>query len=213
MTAVEEETIEFGGFGGGLLAVNGRAVKGSPAATSALAGMRQPVLQGWAATYGTPHIYKGNVDIFSATAFKDTLEAKSVVRFQLDHDDDFIVADTTDRLELKTDEKGLGFRLSLNDDGLGELVKQRKFDAVSVAYAPIETKTYLVDGKPWRLIKKAKLVEISLVRRGAVKQAFAMLVDAADLRSLEVEMKGSNFGAESAYRKMMQTIEDLMEDE
>jgi HK97 family phage prohead protease len=206
---MSDAPMEISGFGGGLLALDGHAIKGSQVVTGALAGMKKPALQGWAATYGTPHAYKGNTDIFAPGVFRDTLEAKSVVRFQLDHDDDFIVADTSDRLELHSDEKGLGFRLTLNDNGLGEMVKGRKFDAVSVAYAPIETKTYLVDGKPWRLIKKARLAEISLVRRGAVKQAFATLVDAADLQPLAMEMKGSTFGRESAYRNMMRLLEDL----
>lgn len=176
---------------------------------SILAGMKAPVLEGWACVYGKIHHFGGKLDVFGPGVFDHATTHKSKVGFWIDHDEDFVIDDTEGGLEIHSDDKGLGFRLSLKDNGVAEIVKRRQMTGVSVSYVPLETETFLIEGEQVRLIKRARLREISLVRRGAVKQAFATLIDAADRGSLASEMKSERFGAESSFNRLMQALTEV----
>ena len=202
--------IEYGNFGGGLMSVGHRVAPGAPVRKSAaLSGMITPAIQGWACVYNKPHSYKSRIEIFSPGAFDATLAARDVVEFRVDHDPGDIIASTADRLELLSDRTGLAFRMKLRDDGIGDLVLKRQADAMSPGYKEIDVEEVEIEGEKVRMIRKAALTEISLVRRGAVRQTFATLVDAAKCAPLSVETKGSGFGVEASYRRLMRVLEDV----
>lgn len=208
--------IEYSGFGGGVTSVCDRPVLGlQRKAGGVLAGLTSPALDGIAASYGVPFDIKGGTfGMFEVGAFDATLESGAEVKFQLHHDEDFVVASTADRLEFHSDEKALGFRLHLVDDGIAEIVVDRKSDAVSVAFSyddAKDTRMFNIDGAQVKLIKKAKLTEISLVRRGRISRTFAHLVDTAKCGSLASEMKSTGFGIDGAYCHLMRALEDVAE--
>ncbi|WP_424981604.1 HK97 family phage prohead protease [Maritalea sp. S77] len=209
--ATGDEPMEIGYFGGGMLAIDGRLQSpppSSPTSRKSTFNMAHPVLQGWACVYGKFHSHKGRAEVFAPGCFGNSL-MKNKVQFQLDHNRD-VLDDTSGGLQLLSDEKGLAFRLELKNNGVREIVSQHRWNAVSVGYNHIDYRDFNIKGQEVRLIKKADLREISLVRRGAVRQTFARVVDAANSGPLETEMKSSSFDVDSAWFRFTRVAEDKM---
>jgi HK97 family phage prohead protease len=97
----------------------------------------------------------------------------------VDYDESRLIATAADRLELLGDDKGLAFRLRLRpgDNDLIRLVKSGERDGMSVGYRIEADEWKTIAGERVRIITYGSLIEISLVKRGAVRQAFASVVD------------------------------------
>ena len=174
--------------------------------------MSKPAIQGRAALFNKPIVHKGEVKVFIKGAFDEVISSGKEVRLQLDHDDDLVVGSTEDgRLELRADDRGVAVRFALQDDGIAEMVAERKFDGVSVGCAHLYGYVKEVEDEPVKFITKADLDEVSLVTRGAVKQAFATVVDADYAPPLSIDMKSASFASEGAFRHLMRVLEDRMQ--
>jgi len=117
--------------------------------------------------------------------FATTLLKQQVVRFLVDHDEGQLVATTEDGLKLYSDEIGLAFTLSVPDTDAGysaySAVKSGDLPCMSVGYESLETERKVIDGDDVYFVRTARLNEISLVKRGAVSQAYAKIIDRPDL--------------------------------
>jgi HK97 family phage prohead protease len=148
-------------------------------------------LQGYATRYGLPHIHDGQIEMFTTGAMARALATKTAVQFLIDHDESLLVATAADRLELFGDEKGLAFRLRLADDDahLIEMVKSGERDGMSVGYRIEADEWRTITGERVKIITDGLLCEISLVKGGPVRQAFASVVDASQCGTLAQDCK------------------------
>ena len=153
----------------------------------AVADMRIPAVQGYAVVYGRPFMRNGKYHAFVAGCFKDSIAGRSRIRALVQHDDSDEIGSTDDHLVVVDDEHGLAFRLYLQDEP-GRLVARMVASGSRVGMSNgcriTETQTRSIAGENVILITKAHLEEVSLVKEGAVSQAFAELVDVADQPTL-----------------------------
>lgn len=137
------------------------------------------VIAGYATRFNKAHEYKGHVDVFAVGCFARTLCSGRAVRLLMHHDESKLVATTADALELHSDDKGLAFKCLLPSTVNGTLAKMmvRRLGraGMSVGYEIRDAETKEIEGCSVRILYDCDLVEISLVDRGAVPQAFAVL--------------------------------------
>lgn len=168
--------LEFGvgGFIGSLDGVPFPApAQDDPSTKAALSGGGVQ-LAGYATRYLKPHAFKGQLDAFRPGCFDESLAAKSVIRFTEDHNE--TIATTEDGLELCSDSTGLAFLLSLPNTLAGaralDLVRSSRKRAMSVGYKVLDVEFKMIGGERFRLIQKADLRDIAIVRIGAVEESF-----------------------------------------
>lgn len=162
-------------------------------------------LDGYGILYDEPLIYDGEVWVFEAGCFSNSLKADREIHFQLDHDDKQRVASTLKALSFADGEVGLAFRLDLSavdrGDELKQMVETDRRAAISVGIKNEETHVKTIGKHPVRFITKADLIEVSLVGAGKCANAFAGVVNAG-LEPLESGKKGVMFTANFAGHKL-----------
>jgi HK97 family phage prohead protease len=137
------------------------------------------VIIGYATRFNKAHEYKGHVDVFAVGCFARTLCSGRAVRLLMHHDESKLVATTANALELHSDDKGLAFKCRLPSTVNGTMAKMmvRRLGraGMSVGYEIRDAETKVIEGCSVRILYDCDLVDISLVERGAVPQAFAVL--------------------------------------
>jgi hypothetical protein len=131
------------------------------------------------------------------------------VQFLIDHKHACFLGDTDSNLELFDMDVGLAFRMSLSP---GELKRLDGRDAMSVSYLEMGVEPRTIAGEQVRFIKSAKLNEISICYRGAVRQTHAIVRNASDVGRLCDDAK-SGFVGDSAYfavKRSLQSIADRL---
>jgi HK97 family phage prohead protease len=145
---------------------------------------RQQVLCGLGTQYCAPHIHAGKIQMLARGCFTASIESGRVVNLQMDHEGNMVIADTRTGLELEDTDLGLLFRLPMhrarNAAIVARVVDVGNRACASVCYQVEDERTETIGGHPVRVIAKADLREISLVKRGAVEQAFAFLSDSVN---------------------------------
>jgi len=127
-----------------------------------------------ACLYGKVHPYRDAFEVFLPGCFSESLSEKTKVVFSIDHDQSVTLGDTRSNLELIDSEDGLAFRLKSTADDLTKLSDRER---MSVFYRENEVDEQTIDGEKVRFIKRATLLDISAVYRGAIKQTFLTIRD------------------------------------
>jgi hypothetical protein len=95
--------------------------------------------------------------------------------------------------------EGVAFRLDLtnvtNAAKIEELVMSGH-DGISIGFTELKTRNEVLFGHPVKMIDEAAIREISLVPRGACKQAFCRLIDANSEPPLRESVNTTMFGVE-----------------
>lgn len=191
--------------GGTIVAVggmpNGKGLTLSTKSSSTLA------LQGYAVRYGKPHTYNGGIDVFVKGCFDKSLASRRRIGVWLDHKVDAQLASTDDNLELMSDDTGLAFRLKRPLDVLVDAVKSRKLTAMSPSYRVVRQEYKSVADEQVRMILEADLEEISVVKAGAVKQAFVDVVDTKS--SLRDDVRAGRVLVDGSFVALIRAIDGL----
>ena len=96
----------------------------------------------------------------------------STIRFLVEHRESELVATTADRLELCQDNEGLKFHLHLRDDEssrrVADLVESgsKRGMSLGAGFADMIYDEIKIDGSEIRMVRDARLNEISLVKFG-----------------------------------------------
>ncbi|RTE92448.1 HK97 family phage prohead protease [Bradyrhizobium sp. LVM 105] len=139
---------------------------------------------GYATRFKKPHPYKEGIDVFMPGCFARTLIQKSDVRLLEDHNEYKLLNVTGEGLHIWADEVGLSFKAILPDTPEGHRVyagvKSGSKTSVSVGYHVSDFEMKRIEGREVRLIHAARLGEISIVDKGAVKEAYAICLSDDD---------------------------------
>jgi HK97 family phage prohead protease len=131
-----------------------------------------------------------------------------------DHDASLGIISTTRKgLVLHADDHGLAMRLHIPDTSLGrkavDTVRSGERTALSVGVLMQDPEYRDVDGVKVRMVRRATLQEISLVRRGACRPAFCMLVDADTCGSIEQDAKSLRVLSDGAWNNLTKKLREL----
>jgi HK97 family phage prohead protease len=171
------------------------------------------VIEGYATLWGKPHIHPktGAIEVFAKGCFS-RLVGGSPIRLLISHDPGRIVTDTTDGLDLFTDDDGLAFRCDLPPGRLADeawgMVEADGITGMSVGYSIKSEETVRIHGESVRIINDAVLTEISVVREGAVSQAFA-IAGQPEAKILQHRTAFKGLLVDGAYEKMRRALRDV----
>ncbi|MCF6113875.1 HK97 family phage prohead protease [Mesorhizobium muleiense] len=168
-------------------------------------------LQGYVVRFGKPHAYKGGIDVFVKGCFDASLASKQTVGFWLAHEPDTEIASTDGDLELMADETGLAFRLNNPPQAFVTEVEARKLTAMSAGYRVLSQEYKAVADEQVRFIYECDLTEISICKKGAVKQAFIDVIDTKHRGSLRDDVKAGRVLADGAYVGLMRALAAVQE--
>jgi HK97 family phage prohead protease len=147
--------------------------------------------------------------------FAKSLASGKRIDLQLNHDAATVAASTANGLELEESEIGLLFRIDLrhvkNAAILSRMVDAGSHACASVAYSVVSDRTEKFGGHPVRIITEAALKEVSLVPRGAIKQAFVFLSDTVNTPTIIGMERSAVFALDRAahnVRRATNTIRD-----
>jgi len=176
-TASRPMGLEYGG-GGPIIRVGHKVVGGLDIEVKD----DQRTLCGYACVWARPMFHLGRFMVFAKGAFDNHLARRPSIEFWLDHDETKAVGSTgKGDLELYSDDIGLAFRLRIPDTTLGRTVRylaeSREYTGMSVGCRYSSKNKQTIEGEEVTVVDDALLEEISFVKQGAVKDAFATLLD------------------------------------
>jgi HK97 family phage prohead protease len=205
-----EAPLEYSG-GGSITALYGRTgdSKSIPTAFPSIGR-----IGGYATRWNKPHYFKGVMDVFLPGAFTTSLAAKNRVHFCEEHDETKIFATTNGGgLELRSDETGLAFIAdpSVNTDcqRAVRLVASNIKRAMSVKYTVLDHFYKTIAGEQVRFIRSANLQDIALCQNGAVKEAYAEIVQTKSSEPTHKTVMGADLHA--AHAKLMQAHQAVVD--
>ena len=173
--------IEIGGPVGGIM-MHGWGHETEARGTPRPATAQGRSLGGYATKWN--HVFErhGHLYAFGKGCFARSLTDNSTIRFLVEHRESELVATTADRLELCQDNEGLKFHLHLRDDDfsrrVADLVESGAKTGMSLGagFADMIYDEIQIDGSDIRMVRDARLNEISLVEFGAVEESYCRLV-------------------------------------
>lgn len=167
------------------------------------------VLQGLACLWNKPVVSGGKIKSICRGAFDKYLATKPTVGFWLDHDENKVIGDTSNGLELLPDSSGLAFRFRFPDTTLGktakQLVRDGAYSGISVGFTYKKNRVKIIEGEEVSLVEDAWLQEVSLVKHGAIDEAFGILVDPRG--TLKDALPTMNI--DGAFRNLIRVIHKL----
>lgn len=166
-----------------------RGVRGLMFANRTESLMERPAIRGMACKYHSVFEHNGQLHAFLPGCFTDSLASGDSVELRVEHDAHNVLASSG--LRFVESEEGLTFEYEPPRDMQGALVislvaSESRTD-VSVGTRDLTTVVRNIRGHDVRLITKARLVEASLCKEGAVPTSHARVVDLASAMSLEAE--------------------------
>jgi HK97 family phage prohead protease len=179
-------------------------------------------IEGWAVLFNEPiALQSGEIVVFERGSF-DKYLANRKTDFLLAHDSTEIIGSTDSGLELHVTDRGLAFRMPLNNKRYAPTIKRKveskSQSAISVGVTWIKTRAQTIGKHDVVFVEEVELREASLVGEGCCPQAFATLIDANDSPSLKDSVNSPSFKLESvahnvrtSFRKKMRTLEALTE--
>jgi len=125
-------------------------------------------------TAGTEYeLYEGTVERFAPGAFDEYLRTGPDVVALFNHDNNVVLGRTPDTLKLSTDGQGLHYEIDLPDTqaarDLRTSIARNDIRGSSFAFTPEEVKWMRDGDKQVRLIKRAKVYDVSIVTKPAYK--------------------------------------------
>ena len=141
-------------------------------------------IDGLATKYSTALVNCGELRAFIPGCFDASLRDNKDIQFLIQHDAANCIGSTRTNLTIVDDgEVGLAFRLRVPNTMPGQIaarmVENGNRAGMSIGYSILEDEVHCLAGHQVRLITRATLSELSLVRAGAVRRAFATVVDGA----------------------------------
>jgi HK97 family phage prohead protease len=154
-------------------------------------------IEGLGITFDTPILNKyGETIIFGPNSFDEYFKSSTRPPFWQSHDAATAFGANTELCLLS---EGVAFRLDLtnvtNAAKIEELVMSGH-DGISIGFTELKTRNEVLFGHPVKMIDEAEIREISLVPRGACKQAFCRLIDANKEPPLHESVNSTMFGIE-----------------
>lgn len=171
------------------------------------------IIEGYATRWGKVHQHPktGEFEVFAKGCFS-SLVGGAPIQLLVSHDPYRLVTDTTGGLNLYTDDDGLAFRCSLpagrHADDAWTLVSGSGMSGMSVGYHVKSEEIVRVHGEKVRIIKDATLTEISVVRQGAVSEAFAIRAG-SEAKTLPHRVAHKSLLVDGAHERLMQAFRDL----
>jgi phage head maturation protease len=164
---------------------------------------RRQVAEGWVCAYNVEHtnFKTGQREIFLPSCFTGSLTGLLLLRDHVLSEKALANQDDGDDLEVHDCEAGLAIRVHVKDGMLDRLEGRDQF---SVGYHVLDSS---VRSDAVRLIKKAVLIEVSLVHVGAVRQTFMEIRDSEDVGPLEIDSK--NWAYDGAGRGFLRELRKL----
>jgi phage head maturation protease len=153
-------------------------------------------IEGIGIAFDTPILNKyGETIIFGPNSFDEYFKSSTRPPFWQCHDAATVFGSNT---ELSILNVGVAFRLPLTSTyatKIRELVDSGH-DGISIGFTEIRTRKEILFGYPVKMIDEAVIREISLVPRGACKQAFCRVIDANHEPPLNESVSSDMFGLE-----------------
>ena len=216
--ASDDGGIEYSS-GGFITSVGGRP-SGATLETRRAAQQGVPtgrVLRGFAALYRKAHPFTGDdegpadADYLLPGCFAESLKRGDCVRFCAMHLRSRDFGSTSDgALKLLETETGLAFELKLSDsDDHAELLREIASDAkrgMSIGYYKIKAARKVVDGTRIRILEHARLDEISLVDRPAIRGTGVAVLDAAKAEPFESAARSFSLAATVASENLSASL-------
>jgi HK97 family phage prohead protease len=213
---VAQAPIEFSG--GGFIDRPQSREQSRPLLHSKEAGNRNAVLQGdelrgVGCVYGVVHSGKGGrKEAFVPGCFARSLASNQAIRLLLEHDESKLLATRADSLKVMSDDQSLSISCQIPDTAAGRQLKEAVNDdglvECSVGYLIEEKFDRTIAGETVTFITDARLLEISLVRKGAVPGTKASIRSSAD-DSLTKTLQQLSDVLDAKYRTMRQ-IADML---
>ncbi|UGX97105.1 HK97 family phage prohead protease [Bradyrhizobium barranii subsp. barranii] len=169
-------------------------------------------LDGQAIKFDVTFPYRGDLIMLRAGCFGDASNTR--VGLWVDHDGAFEVASTDDAVELVIDDESVQFRLDLGSCKLGPVIARMcqsdNRSSVSVGADILAEHKETIGGERVRVVTRAKLKEISIVKEGAAgENAFAMVVDKTVTPKPVAGSRSMFFNASRTLSKVSRTVRKL----
>ena len=212
-TASRPMGLEYGG-GGYIAAVDGRKIAPSLLKSEVIAD--RFVIQGYAVLWNKLiHLNENDCAWFGSHSIRTPMQGVKSLHF--DHDESRIIGTTTDGLILIADEFGLAMRfypkheVAIHREAV-ESVRDNGRTALSVGVTFHNKQFEDYKGKRVRIVRDATLSEISLVRDGACKEAYCILIDKNECGPLLTDdVKSKRVLADGGYAGVMRALRKLDE--
>jgi hypothetical protein len=150
----------------------------------------------------------GETIVFEPKAFDKYFESGVRPAFWLRHDAATAFGSNTELCVLN---EGIAFRLPLaevaNPVKIRELIESGH-DSISIGFTELTTRNDVLFGHPVKIIEEAEIREVSLVPRGACKEAFCRLIDASHEPPLRESVNSAMFGVEYGLHNIKIIKED-----
>jgi hypothetical protein len=119
---------------------------------------------------------------------------------------------TSSGLELCPLNVGVAFRLPLTNkryaETIREMVETGEQASISIGFTSLKTRNEVLFGHPVKIVEEAEIREVSLVPRGACKQAVARIIDANCEPPLNESVSSDMFGIEYGLHNIRSIKED-----
>jgi HK97 family phage prohead protease len=139
------------------------------------------LLHGYATRFRKLIHHDNKFKVLMSGCFAEYLRSGPKVRFLMNHDDNKCVGSTDRELELHVDEYGVAFRFQFPDTPLGReaktLAETELLQGMSIGFDQMRVEYKVIEGETVCVLHDGVLHEISLLKTGAVGDAFATLVD------------------------------------
>jgi|GEM_PF-6315550 len=170
-------------------------------------------MDGLATKYDKIVVVDGEKRAFVPGCFEMSLRSNRPIQFLVQHNAPNLVATSRDNLSVIDDPKvGLTFRLRVPNTMVGQIaarmVEAGSRTAMSIGYSIEDDEVHDIAGHRVRLITRADLKEISLVKAGAIRHAFAMIVDGARTPAPRAGAMSMDFKLASINHQLQLAITD-----
>jgi HK97 family phage prohead protease len=174
--------------------------------------VKDRAVDGQVLRFNIPFAYKDGIVMFEPDAFGDVED--HCVAFCIDHELETAVASTDNGLQLIVDDDGIQFRLDLEQAANGYVVARLceigNREAMSVGCDLLEERTKNIAGHDVRVVSRARLREISLVKNGAAgENAFAFLVDTTVTPKPVAGSRSKKFQDYNALYKVSRKVREI----
>lgn len=184
--------------------------------------LKRPAIQGFAAIHNTTFAAAGRYVFFQEGCFWDSIYDGSNKLLLLDHDETKQVGSTELGLEFASTTSnslvnGLAFRMPIGPENpdshlIYETITSLKRPCVSVGIEILKKERLNVEGSDVDVVLKAKVLEISLVKEGAVPGTNACIVDLDNEDPwLSFAARSPHFALDKAYSNVLSGAHRLAE--
>ncbi len=173
------------------------------------------VIEGQALAFDKPLPVNGILHYFKSGAFGSAFDRDGPpVGFWIDHNKCSEVGTTDDAVDLTFDDAGIQVRLDLqkakNGKLLAHLCRSGNREDLSVGTDLIDFEDRVIEGQNVRIVHKARLTEISLVKSGAAgDEGFAAVVDSSVTPKPVAGKRSATFKATYALHKVARGLREI----